>query len=172
MIGSADAMEIAELKRRLDNLVQIGVIAEVQPDVARAVARIGARVTQPLQWLTQRAGADKDWWAPSLGEQVLVLSPGGDPEQAVILPAIYSDANPAPSGDPALRVVDLSGGLVLRCGAAQLTFDANGLHVVGPIRSTDEVAAGDIELTTHVHADVTPGAAQTGEPEPASGAPL
>ena len=39
----------------------------------------------------------------------------------------------------------------------------------GPIRSTDEVAVGDIELTTHVHADVTPGAARTGEPEPASG---
>jgi phage baseplate assembly protein V len=37
------------------------------------------------------------WWAPSEGEQVLVLALGGELDTAFVLPGIFSDDFPAPS---------------------------------------------------------------------------
>jgi phage baseplate assembly protein V len=59
---------------------------------------------QPSAWLpfcTTRAGGDVTWWAPEVGEQVLVLALNGDLQEAYVLPlAIYSDAKPEPKNNP------------------------------------------------------------------------
>ena len=87
----------AEIERILANLIRIGVVAELDDAKARVKVRTGGLVTDWLPWLTHRAGATRSWSAPRPGEQVLVLSPYGDPAQAVALPAIYQNAHPAPS---------------------------------------------------------------------------
>jgi len=88
---------IAAIKRLLANIVRIGTISKV--DLANGLCRvkIGNLETDWLNWLTLRAGRVRFWSAPSIGEQVMVLSIGGELTTGFILPAIFSDANPAPS---------------------------------------------------------------------------
>jgi phage baseplate assembly protein V len=100
---------LAELERRLANVVRHGVIAEADYDAARVRVRYdtdesGSPVlTSWLPWQTRRAGAAIEWWAPEVGEQVTVLSPSGEFSQGVVLPALFSTAHPAPSADPKVR---------------------------------------------------------------------
>lgn len=87
----------SETERIVANLIRIGIIAELDEENARVTVHVGGLTTDWLPWLTQRAGQDRTWWAPEPGEQVLVLSPYGDPAQAVVLPAIYQETSPAPA---------------------------------------------------------------------------
>lgn len=86
-----------DLSRQLRNLIRTGVVTEV--DTVRALCRVetGGMTTDWLNWLTPHAGRSRTWWAPSAGEQVLLLAVGGELDTAFVLPGIYSDDNPAPS---------------------------------------------------------------------------
>ncbi len=54
--------------------------------------------TDWLQWLTHRAGRSRTWWAPSVGEQVLILVPWAvNSTRRSFCRGIYSGDNPAPS---------------------------------------------------------------------------
>lgn len=88
------AAAIAELTRRIDNLLRIGTIAEVKGNVCRV--KTGELLTQFRPFLTRRAGTAKTSWRPTVGEQVMLLSLSGDLTNAYILPALYSDENPEP----------------------------------------------------------------------------
>ncbi|VDZ76690.1 phage tail protein [Salmonella bongori] len=88
---------IQELTRAIRNLIRSGVVTEV--DTAQGLCRVqsGGIQTAWLNWLTTRAGRSRTWWAPSVGEQVLLLAIGGELDTAFVLPGIFSDDNPAPS---------------------------------------------------------------------------
>lgn len=145
-----ERLEIVELKRLIANLVRIGTIASVNAGSARAKVAIGKNTTAPLPWLSTRAGSDRAWWAPSVGEQVVVLSIGGDLAQGVILPALYSDAAPAPadSGD-VRRTVYVDGATIAYDTAAhKLTAEIPGdaeITVTGKIVA---IAEGEISATS------------------------
>lgn len=85
---------LAELTRRIDNLLRIGTVAEVKGDLCRV--KTGELLTQFRPFLTRRAGTAKTSWRPTVGEQVMLLSLSGDLANAYILPALYSDENPEP----------------------------------------------------------------------------
>ena len=91
---------INELERRLNNLLMIGTVAEVDPERARCRVQVGEITTAWLLWMTPSASEDRTWWAPSVGEQVMVMSPSGETAQGVVLPAINQRAHPAPSSNP------------------------------------------------------------------------
>lgn len=88
---------IQELARAIRNLIRSGVVTEV--DIVQGLCRVqsGGIQTAWLNWLTTRAGRSRSWWAPSVGEQVLLLAIGGELDTAFVLPGIFSDDNPAPS---------------------------------------------------------------------------
>lgn len=88
------AAAIAELTRRIDNLLRIGTVAEVKGNVCRV--KTGELLTQFRPFFTRRAGTAKTSWRPTVGEQVMLLSLSGDLTNAYILPALYSDENPEP----------------------------------------------------------------------------
>lgn len=88
---------IQELARTLRNLIRTGVVVEVNTETGRCRVQTGGNMTDWLQWLTSRAGRSRTWWAPSVGEQVMILAVGGELDTAFVLPGIYSDDNPAPS---------------------------------------------------------------------------
>ncbi|WP_145484331.1 phage baseplate assembly protein V [Yersinia aldovae] len=101
---------IAGLKRLLANIIRIGIVSDV--DLANGLCRvkIGNLETDWLNWLTLRAGRVRFWSAPSVGEQVMVLSIGGELTTGFVLPAIFSDANPAPSQSPDAIVITFPDG--------------------------------------------------------------
>lgn len=85
---------LAELTRRIDNLLRIGTVAEVKGNSCRV--KTGELLTQFRPFFTSRAGTAKTSWRPTKGEQVMLLSLSGDLTNAYILPALYSDENPEP----------------------------------------------------------------------------
>ncbi len=89
--------DLADLRRRIANLQHFGVIVAADYPAARVKVTIGAIVTEWLPWLTARAGGDRTWHAPEIGEQVMVFCPSGDIGNGVVMPAIYSAAKP-PNG--------------------------------------------------------------------------
>lgn len=95
MMGLEVANEIAELKRRLDNILRKGKIEEADYALARVRVKSGDIVTDWLPWFTQRAGLDISWWPPTKGEQVMILSPSGDLAQGAVLPALFQSVHPA-----------------------------------------------------------------------------
>ncbi|WP_092514234.1 phage baseplate assembly protein V [Xenorhabdus mauleonii] len=105
--------QTTELLRRLRNLIRIGTVSQV--DTARGVCRVttGQLETDWLHWLTARAGHARTWWAPSVDEQVLLLAIGGDLTTGFVLPAIFSDAFPAPSTSPEALHVTFPDGAIM-----------------------------------------------------------
>lgn len=88
---------LSELSRAMPDIIRIGVVAEVDTKTALCRIQTGDILTDWLNWLTARAGSGRAWWAPSVGEQVLMLSLGGELDTGFVLPGIYSDDFPAPS---------------------------------------------------------------------------
>lgn len=107
------SFELADLQRRLANLIRVGVVAELDEAAARVRVKAGGITTAWLPWLTTRAGGDRSWWAPEPGEQVLLLAPSGELAQAVVMPAIYQDAHPAPADVRSVRRVEYQDGTVV-----------------------------------------------------------
>lgn len=105
-----NAMQNAEINRAIANLIRLGTIAQADYASARVRVTIGDLKTGWLPWLTHRAGGDRSWWAPEVGEQVVALSPGGDLAQGVVLPAVYRNDYPAPGNDPAKRITRYQNG--------------------------------------------------------------
>lgn len=85
--------------RRLDNLLRLGTIAEV--DYANATARVtaGGITTDFLPWITCRAGDVKTWSPVSVGEQVLILAVSGEFNSGLILAGVYASNAPNQSKD-------------------------------------------------------------------------
>ena len=88
--------ELTEIMRLITNLIRTATVSDV--DTVNWLCRVktGDLETNWINWLTFRAGNTRTWWQPSIGEQVVLLSLGGNLETAFALPAIYSDAFPPP----------------------------------------------------------------------------
>ncbi|MGK7245354.1 phage baseplate assembly protein V [Buttiauxella agrestis] len=105
--------QLSEILRLLNNMIRTGTILEVNLQDGLCRVQTGELQTTWLNWLTPRAGRSRTWWAPSVGEQVLLLSIGGDLTTAFVLPAIYSDENPAPSASADALHITLPDGAVI-----------------------------------------------------------
>lgn len=91
---------LQEIARAIRNLIRTGIVTDVDPIGGLCRVQTGGIQTTWLNWLTARAGRSRSWWAPSVGEQVLLLAIGGELDTAFVLPGIFSDDNPAPSASP------------------------------------------------------------------------
>lgn len=160
--------KVAELQRLQGNLIRLGTVAQVDLDRALCRVQTGDILTDWLPWLAARAGDTIEWSAPSPGEQVLLLSPGGDTHGALVLRGIYSNAHPAPAAAAARHLVRFADGAVIEydhaahalsaelpAGAtAQITADG-GVTINGPVTiNGDTQVNGDIDLTGTATADV------------------
>ncbi|MGV7962300.1 phage baseplate assembly protein V [Photorhabdus tasmaniensis] len=139
--------QLTELLRLLRNLIRTGVVTEV--DTQRGVCRIatGNLETDWRPWLTMRAGNSRTWWAPSRGEQVLLLSVGGELTTSFVLPAVYSDQFPEPS--------------TLLIEADYIDFPDSGL----PVIYSDQSAAPPGRSEQAVHIVFPDGAVMEYEPK-------
>lgn len=88
--------QLTEIMGLITNLIRTDTVSDV--DTANWLCRVktGGLETNWINWLTCRAGKTWTWWQRSIGEQVVLLSLGGNLETAFALPAIYFDAFPPP----------------------------------------------------------------------------
>ncbi|MBN3265341.1 phage baseplate assembly protein V [Pectobacterium brasiliense] len=132
---------LTEIQRLLRNMNRVGVVTHVNTADALCRVQTGEMTTGWLNWLTRRAGRSRDWWAPSIGEQVLILSIGGEPDTAFVLPGIYSDANPAPSASADAYHVSFPDGAIIEYEPA------TGALTVSGIKTADITASESITAT-------------------------
>lgn len=135
---------IQELARAIRNLIRSGVVTEV--DTVQGLCRVqsGGIQTTWLNWLTTRAGRSRTWWAPSVGEQVLLLAIGGELDTAFVLPGIYSDDNPALSASADAWLVEFPDGAVM-----SYEPETGALTVTG-IKTADVTASDSVAVSVPV----------------------
>ena len=132
---------LSEIQRLLRNLIRVGVVTNVNTKDALCRVQTGDMTTDWLNWLTRRAGRSRDWWAPSIGEQVLILSIGGELDTAFVLPGIYSDENPAPSASADALHISFPDGAVIEYEPE------NGALTVSGIKTADITASESLTAT-------------------------
>lgn len=144
-----EGYRLTDLERRLHNLLRVGTVSAVDAESARCRVAAGGITTTWLPWLTQRAGPDRTWWAPEPGEQVMLLSPSGDAAQAVVLPAVYRAAHPAPGERVTHHVSEYADGTRIEYDreASQLTLECVGDVVIKNARTITIENGDTIQIT-------------------------
>lgn len=175
------AAKVADLERRFAGSMRHGTVASVDP--AKQTVRLklgkdadGNDFLSPNIPYGQTAGAMKFHNPPSVGQQMTMMSPGGDFMQAVAVPMHWSDANVSPSqaGDEhvmtfgsvtaTLKGNSLSikvGGTELLIEGAKITLKSDEVQAVGDVLKHNAKNVGD----DHLHTGVTPGGGLTGVPQ-------
>jgi len=87
--------EIAEMKRRNANMLRPGIIKSFDGATGRAIADVGFE-TRPLR-VMQFAGEMNCWNPMTAGQQIMVLSPSGDPGNGLIIAYGHSNTHPKPT---------------------------------------------------------------------------
>jgi len=104
---------LQDISRLLRNMIRTGYVVDIDLAAGRCRVQSGGIVTDWLPWMTQRAGHSRTWWAPSVDEQVLLLSVGGELDTAFVMSGIFCDDFPAPSASAdALHVVFPDGAVI------------------------------------------------------------
>ena len=116
--------DISELLRLILNLIRLGTIAEIDHDAQRVRVQVGNNLTNWRPWATTRAGDAQTWWPPTIGEQVVLLSPEGNFDHAVIFPAVYSDQFAPPSTNPDHHTTRYGDGAIVQYDSAIHTLSA------------------------------------------------
>lgn len=127
---------VSELQRQLGNAIRLGTVAEVDLGTARCRVDTGEVKTDFVPWFVPRAGATIEWSAPVVGEQGVLLCPGGDTNGAVFLRGVYSDAFPAPGSTAAQHLVRFPDGALM-----QYDHEAHALQATLPSGGTAEITA-------------------------------
>lgn len=135
---------LQDIARAIRNLIRTGIVTDVDPEEGLCRVQTGGIETTWLNWLTCRAGRSRVWWAPSVGEQVLLLAIGGELDTAFVLPGIFSDDHPTPSASPDALHVAFPDGAVI-----EYEPESGALTVSG-IKTADVTASGSITATVPV----------------------
>lgn len=174
-----------DIQRLVGDLAQYGTV--IERDGALCRVQLGEIETPLLPWLTGRAGSVRIWSPPSIGEQVLVVSPEADFANGLVLLGVFSDANPAPADDEAtlilfedgtrLRYDPASAALSIVVANGSIEVEAPELRIVanvtiegdieltGKLTASDDVVAAGKSLKGHRHLQVQPGTGVSGTPQ-------
>ncbi len=185
----------------LATLIRIGTVTAVDLAAARCRVRYGdpddddPGESPMIRWLTPRAGQTRVWSPPSVGEQVILLSPDGQIGGAVALCGLVQNAFP-PLGSTLAEAIEFADGArltydpeasaltaILPAGATAEIEATGGITLRGPVMiegdvtiqgavdvsqtvtAATDVFADGISLVDHIHGGVQGGTAKTAKPE-------
>lgn len=147
--GSISGMDIATLARLLENLIRFGTIEAVQMKPPRVKVKSGNIITTWRPWLALRAGADREWDPPTLGEQCVLFSPSGNLAQGIVLTGLFSDLINANGDREGLHRRTYRDGAVIE-------YDSIAKHLRATLPGTAEVTAvGNVSITTQAALSAT-----------------
>lgn len=169
MTAIKDVRGLSEGDRRSGSGVRPGKVLEIQVSGSgvRVRVKLDDGVTSDfLPWMTWAAGTLRVWSPPTLGEQVLVLSPSGEPHQGFVAPALFSQAFPTPSTNLKHTLLQWQDG-----GYIRYESDTRRMYLHAPcdvrvegnlIVSGDVMAqGGGLSMVNHRHPGIEPGGAMT-----------
>lgn len=80
----------SETDRKVSSMMMVGTIEEIDYENARVRVKSGEWVSAWLPWNASAGGGVRNWRPPSKGEQAMILSPSGMPEQGMVISGFYS----------------------------------------------------------------------------------
>jgi phage baseplate assembly protein V len=105
---------ITELERRVSNLIKSGIVESIDYIKYKCRVRInGVLLTDPIPWIECRAGKNRTWNPPSLGEQVVVFCPSGELDNGYVLTGVNLSTNTPPSTDEFVHQITYFDGTVI-----------------------------------------------------------
>jgi len=149
-------ISLTELKRRLENIVQVGSISETKMKDGKALARVildedeeERRVTRFLPVVSLANSYGKVWFPLRVDEQVLVISPFGNANSGFIIRSIFNRNCKEPDGSNGhTAIITFEDGTKISYDskAKHLSFDCVGditLKAGGKIKIQ---AAGEVDI--------------------------
>jgi len=145
--------DMTEAERRISNVALMGQVVSLDTARARVRVKAGPITTGWLPFATLRAGPDRTWHPPEPGEQVLLVAPGGDLNQGVVVGSVYRADHPAPADSEDISrtlfkdgavieydraqhhwrlAVPAGGQIVLEIGPTKLELSNQGARLTGP----------------------------------------
>ncbi|WP_040269610.1 phage baseplate assembly protein V [Pseudomonas rhodesiae] len=160
--------DLAALSRLLENLIRFGVISAVQMEPPRVQVTTGTLTTAWLPWLALRAGADREWDPPTLGEQVMLFSPSGQLANGIVVTGVFSDHIPANGNRAGLHRRTYADGTVIEYdsvahhlnatlvdGGTTNLISTGGINLVGDItHQGDYIQTGNQTITGRVDVSI------------------
>lgn len=122
-----------DIERRVANVVHFGTVEAADYARARIRVRVGPNVTTWVPWTTSRAGGDRSWHPPEIGEQVVLAAPCGDLNQAVVLGSVYQAKHSAPADKPTVAKTVWEDG-------ASVTYDREASHYTMHVPERGQIA--------------------------------
>jgi phage baseplate assembly protein V len=128
----------AELERRLANLIRIGVIQETNHADKKLRVAMGATQTAWLPWPAEIGNNFVKWRPLRVGQQVIVIAPSGELNQAVIVGQLYGGGIEAPSTDEQKDLIQFEDG-------TQIEYDSAAHRLTAKIKDT-KIAADQTSI--------------------------
>jgi len=136
-----------ELERRINNLIQVGTVVEI--DESRALARVNilGRVTDFLPVKMIGNNFVKVFIPIRINEQVLVVCPFGNANSGFIIPSIFNVNCKEPSGsNPDTAIIEFAGGV-------RIDSDGKTINITAPVNvnvtaTTATVTAANTIITS------------------------
>ena len=175
---------LARLEKRVAQSMRHAPVKQVNAAEGWVRLDFGDGLLSPKIPYAQIAGGLKVHAPPTVGQQMTMLAPGGDPAQAVALPMTWSNQNASPSdkGDENVITfgqarIELRGSeIVVSIGGFKLTMTASAATFeVGGVKH--EISGGGVDTTggaithdgkhidkSHVHGGILPGPSLTDVP--------
>jgi phage baseplate assembly protein V len=155
------SFESTEMLRLISNLIRVGSIHSADYDKSLVRVTIGDLVTDWLPFIAQRAGSScRSWNPPEVDEQVIILSPGGNLESGIVMPAINSLDHPAPSSNPAKHLCKFGDGATLEYDSVAHELNATlpsggSAKLTAPAGIDLTCSTGKLTATADVGIDIT-----------------
>ncbi len=170
--------ELADLRQVLSSLVRVGKVVALLPEkgavrveFADLTANDRPLVSAELQVIYSKTHADKEYFLPDLGEQVVCLFLPGGLQTGFVLGSVYSRADSVPVADPDKRHWTFKDGTEIEYDRKThvLKADVRGDVVVRADKSVEATAGtditaeagGNITATAGVGVQITAGAPVT-----------
>lgn len=147
----------ADTERRMESLIRTGTIASVDLASARATVTSGGLTTTGLPWLEVRAGTTTVWNPPTVGEQVVLLCPSGDPSTGILLRGLHSDGIAPPDSSADTHVTKYPDGAVVSYNHASSHLEVSGIKTATIVASElitldvpETVITGNVTIKGHL----------------------
>lgn len=143
---------ISKLEKQLANLIKRGRVVAVDVENYRCKVNLEGWLTGWLPWLTHRAGGNKTWHGPEVGEQVVVFSPNGNPTQGIVTLSLYQDDYKPPANSLDIDRTTYKDGAAFTYDRASSTYSLNiparGKFLLTVGASTFEITNAGWKVTT------------------------